>query len=394
VHACHSHVQRDLTDIPKGVGKTACIRAAICELRHEQAAGQFPDFEFVALNCMEMRHPFEAYVRLWRRLSAAEKALSAESAASCLELMFSGKRKSSELKRNRPIVVLLDEIDYLVTRKQTVLYNFFDWPVRSCETGSTRKLIVIGVSNTLNLPERLHPRVQSRIGSNRIFFKSYNVNESLAILKSKLVQASPNYSVFDEDATLFAAKKTAALSGDIRKAFNICREAAELVLNDTQKHRSYENLRPVVHIKDVLRVSRESSNTAHARAAKCSSPHEVLVMIAIASLSKTTGRELGGFDTLEITVKVKSIASTTGSTMYYPPPDTMEILTILSELEAADLVTLCTTRNSSMSYRSSLAGCGGTWPLASLSIDDQTLYNALKKTQHDDLASKYLLYNY
>lgn len=27
-------------------------------------------------------------------------------------------------------VLLVDELDYLVTRKQTVLYNLFDWPTR------------------------------------------------------------------------------------------------------------------------------------------------------------------------------------------------------------------------------------------------------------------------
>ena len=71
----------------------------------------------------------------------------------------------------------------------------------------------------MNLPERLfHPRVQSRIGSKRIFFKSYNVNETVAIL-SAMQQASPSYPVFDPDAILFASKKTAALSGDVAKPF-------------------------------------------------------------------------------------------------------------------------------------------------------------------------------
>ena len=47
------------------------------------------------------------------------------------------------------IVLLLDEIDMLVTKDQSILYNFFDWPRL---TGA--KLIVIAISNTLDLPER------------------------------------------------------------------------------------------------------------------------------------------------------------------------------------------------------------------------------------------------
>ena len=36
-------------------------------------------------------------------------------------------------------MVLVDELDFLVTRKQSVLYNLFDWPTRR-----HARLIVIG----------------------------------------------------------------------------------------------------------------------------------------------------------------------------------------------------------------------------------------------------------
>lgn len=37
---------------------------------------------------------------------------------------------------------------------QTVLYNLFDWPGRK---GS--RLSIIGIANTMDLPERLHARI-------------------------------------------------------------------------------------------------------------------------------------------------------------------------------------------------------------------------------------------
>lgn len=177
--------------------KTGCIRAAIAKLQREQASGLLPAFRFVALNGMEMRHPFEAYIRLWEALKGHRVKKSEEEAAAGLERYFTSpaapnaKSTSSE---HDVVVVLLDEIDYLVTQKQTVMYNFFDWPRRSAALhaaqGHGRRLIVIGVSNTLNLPERLQPRVQSRIGSRRCYFQSYNVQEIHSILKSKIEQAS------------------------------------------------------------------------------------------------------------------------------------------------------------------------------------------------------------
>jgi origin recognition complex subunit 1 len=54
----------------------------------------------------------------------------------------------------------MDELDQLVTTKQDVVYNFFNWP-----TLVDSKLVVIAVANTMDLPERvLTGRVRSRLG--------------------------------------------------------------------------------------------------------------------------------------------------------------------------------------------------------------------------------------
>jgi origin recognition complex subunit 1 len=57
-------------------------------------------------------------------------------------------------------IVLMDELDQLVTNKQDVVYNFFNWP-----TLAGSKLVVIAVANTMDLPERVMTgRVRSRLG--------------------------------------------------------------------------------------------------------------------------------------------------------------------------------------------------------------------------------------
>lgn len=57
-------------------------------------------------------------------------------------------------------VVLMDELDQLVTAKQDVVYNFFNWP-----TLANSKLIVLAVANTMDLPERaMSGKVRSRLG--------------------------------------------------------------------------------------------------------------------------------------------------------------------------------------------------------------------------------------
>ncbi len=57
-------------------------------------------------------------------------------------------------------VVLMDELDQLMTTKQDVVYNFFNWP-----TLEGSRLVVIAVANTMDLPERVMTgRVRSRLG--------------------------------------------------------------------------------------------------------------------------------------------------------------------------------------------------------------------------------------
>ena len=45
-----------------------------------------PEFNFVALNCMELRHPFDVYVKFWETMSGTRKeTLPAPEAAYQLE---------------------------------------------------------------------------------------------------------------------------------------------------------------------------------------------------------------------------------------------------------------------------------------------------------------------
>lgn len=177
---------------PPGVGKTACIRASISKLQAEQLKGEIPSFDFIPLNGMEMRHPFESYVKLWEAITGRKHVGSHEKACQKLEAYFTNpsSAENTNSQQRRAIVVLLDEIDYLVTEKQSVLYNFFDWPKRAASVPNGRRLIVIGISNTLNLTEQLMPSVRSRVGSERIAFKAYNAKAAEAILRAKVSDVS------------------------------------------------------------------------------------------------------------------------------------------------------------------------------------------------------------
>ena len=59
------------------------------------------------------------------------------------------------------------QLDLLWTKKQSVIYNIFDWPMRR-----DARLVVVAIANTMDLPERiLISRVASRLvsGPHKLF---------------------------------------------------------------------------------------------------------------------------------------------------------------------------------------------------------------------------------
>jgi len=122
-------------------------------------------------------------------------------------------------KLNSHIVVVVDEIDMLVNKKQNHLYNIFNWT-----SYPNSKLIVISISNTLDLPDRLNQKVKSRSGNNRLVFKPYKYEQLITIFKSKI----KDIEYFQEDALNICCKKVAALNGDLRRILQLCKKSVEI----------------------------------------------------------------------------------------------------------------------------------------------------------------------
>jgi origin recognition complex subunit 1 len=179
------------------------------------------DFIFVEINGMKITDPHQSYTLLWEALKG-QRASPAQ-ALDLLEREF-----SNPSPRRTPCVVLMDELDQLVTKNQAVMYNFFNWP-----TLRHSRLIVLAVANTMDLPERtLSNKISSRLGLTRITFPGYNHEQLMKIIQSRLEGVPGN--VVDPDAIQFASRKVAAVSGDARRALDICRRAVELAEGDVQ----------------------------------------------------------------------------------------------------------------------------------------------------------------
>ncbi len=136
-----------------GTGKTATVREVVAQLNASVMADELDDFIFVEINGMKVTDPHQSYSLLWEALKGDR--VSPTHALDLLEREF-----NHPSPRRVPCVVLMDELDQLVTKNQSVMYNFFNWPQLRHS-----RLIVLAVANTMDLPERtLSNKISSRLG--------------------------------------------------------------------------------------------------------------------------------------------------------------------------------------------------------------------------------------
>ncbi len=203
-----------------GTGKTATVREVVAQLNASVMAEELDDFIFVEINGMKVTDPHQSYSLLWEALKG--ERVSPSHALDLLEREF-----NHPSPRRVPCVVLMDELDQLVTKNQSVMYNFFNWPGLRHS-----RLIVLAVANTMDLPERtLSNKISSRLGLTRITFPGYTHDQLMKIIESRL-EGVPG-DIVTPDAIQFASRKVAAVSGDARRALDICRRAVELAESDS-----------------------------------------------------------------------------------------------------------------------------------------------------------------
>ncbi|KAF1956136.1 P-loop containing nucleoside triphosphate hydrolase protein [Byssothecium circinans] len=222
--AVYSHLEAAITDGSgsciyisgtPGTGKTATVREVVAQLHASVLSEELDDFIFVEINGMKVTDPHQSYSLLWEALRGDR--VSPSHALELLEREF-----STPSPRRVPCVVLMDELDQLVTKNQSVMYNFFNWPGLRHS-----RLIVLAVANTMDLPERtLSNKISSRLGLTRITFPGYTHDQLMLIIQSRLEGVPGN--IVHPDAVQFAARKVAAVSGDARRALDICRRAVEI----------------------------------------------------------------------------------------------------------------------------------------------------------------------
>ncbi|XP_030852856.1 cell division control protein 6 homolog [Strongylocentrotus purpuratus] len=205
-----------------GTGKTACLKQIL-----QQQKSSRRNTQHIFVNCMLVRQSQGIYNTVLKEVKqdVSTDKLSAKMAAKALQKAFAS---------NGPTVLLvLDEIDHLDSKGQEVLYTMFEWP-----SLPKSRLVLVGVANSLDLTDRILPRLQSRpkCRPELLHFAPYTRTQISTILQDRLKESTVDgTAVVDPMAVQLCARKVAAVAGDVRKALDVCRRAVEIVQADVRR---------------------------------------------------------------------------------------------------------------------------------------------------------------
>ncbi|XP_028132368.1 cell division control protein 6 homolog [Diabrotica virgifera virgifera] len=211
---------------PPGTGKTASLNIILKEKKLMSGVSH------VYVNCTAIKSPTAIYSRICKELN----------------IKVDGKSEKEHLlqivkylkKKHKTILLVLDEIDQLESKNQSILYTIFEWPSKP-----NAHILLIGIANALDLTDRILPRLQARceLKPTLMHFAPYTKPQIIEIFTSRL-RAANVLDIFSPAAVQMLAGKVAAVSGDIRRALDIGRRVVELAERSkkTGALKSVENL--------------------------------------------------------------------------------------------------------------------------------------------------------
>ncbi|BAC03316.1 putative CDC6 [Oryza sativa (japonica cultivar-group)] len=207
-----------------GTGKTLSINKVKESVARwaDETGMETPDA--LSINCTSLAKTHEIFstdkflMQILAKFQTRKKATCKLSPLQQLQTMFSHKESAPR----RMLLVVVDEMDYLITRDRAVLHDLF-----MLTTYQFSRCILIGIANAIDLADRFLPKLESlNCKPLVVTFRAYSKDQISDIIKHRLKVLE--YDVFEPLALEFCARKVAAASGDMRKALGVCRSAVEV----------------------------------------------------------------------------------------------------------------------------------------------------------------------
>ncbi|EFY86854.1 AAA ATPase [Metarhizium acridum] len=236
-----------------GTGKSAMITEMTRGFSEKEG------IKSVYINCMSIKSSKDLYTTLLTELGEDANASSESEAILTLQLAFCPKTKSSSV-----YLIVLDEIDHIMTMGLESLYRVFEWSLQK-----SSRLALIGIANALDLTDRFLPRLKSKnLKPDLLPFLPYTAAQVKNIITTRLKSLMPEagkegYVPFIHPAAIeLCSRKVASQTGDLRKAFEICRRALDLIETETRSKHEEEAREKLLQMTPSKRPLGENMNGA------------------------------------------------------------------------------------------------------------------------------------
>lgn len=212
---------------PPGTGKSAMVQDTTKELAGEAGV------KYAYINCMSIKSSKDLYLTLLDELSSDGSSATETDAMATLQNIFIQKKKKSA----PTYLVVLDEIDHILTMGLESLYRMFEWSLQK-----SSRLTLIGIANALDLTDRFLPRLKAKnMKPDLLPFLPYTAPQVKNVIITRLktllpagTQQSDHVPFIHPAAIELCSRKVASQSGDLRKAFEVCRRALDIIENETK----------------------------------------------------------------------------------------------------------------------------------------------------------------
>ncbi|ODV78266.1 cell division control protein Cdc6 [Suhomyces tanzawaensis NRRL Y-17324] len=225
---------------PPGTGKTAQINVSFKALSSGQNIKiNGATAKVIQINCMTLNAPEHIFHEIYSQV-VGTLSISYRKRKTFDDLVQLLNNKELELNS---VVVVLDEMDCLITRDQQILFELFRIATPTSDTNT--KLVLIGISNALDLTDKFLPRLKRNgLNPQALQFLPYTFEQIKAVIIGKLRSLIPDEDkencaddipIFHPSAIQLCCKKSASITGDLRKAFDMVYKSIEVVEENTKK---------------------------------------------------------------------------------------------------------------------------------------------------------------